>query len=133
MIDVRDMFYNRPGLIGGLLGAGVTGLISLISNIRKNNFKKKQIDIVSLLNQKIGYYRCELDQLKQQKPDCKRKHFFKKKENDTQLKEIAEKIREKENKIKEIEKQINKIRSCKNKVNLKEYEIITKSDMIVTM
>lgn len=20
MIDVRDMFYNRPGLIGGLLG-----------------------------------------------------------------------------------------------------------------
>ena len=64
MIDVRDMFYNRPGLIGGLLGAGVTGLISLISNIRKNNFKKKQIDIVSLLNQKIGYYRCVLDQLK---------------------------------------------------------------------
>ena len=133
MIDVRDMFYNRPGLIGGLLGAGVTGLISLISNIRKNNFKKKQIDIVSLLNQKIGYYCCELDQLKQQKPDCKRKHFFKKTENDIQLKEIAEKIRERETKIKEIEKQIYKIRSCKNKVNLKEYEIITKSDMIVTM
>ena len=49
------------------------------------------------------------------------------------IKELSEKIREKENKIKEIEKQITKIRNCKNKVGLKEFEGITKSDMIVTI
>ena len=133
MIDFRSIDFNRNGIFGLVIGTTIMGIISLINNIRKNNFKKKQIDIVSLLNQEIGYHRCELDKLKLQLPDYKRKSIFKKNENEPQLKELSEKIREKENKIKEIEKQITKICNCKNKVGLKEFEGITKSDIIVTM
>lgn len=133
MIDFRSIDFNRNGIFGLVIGTTIMGIISLINNIRKNNFKKKQIDIVSLLNQEIGYYQCEIDKLKQQLPDYKRKSIFKKNENEPQLKELSEKIREKENKIKEIEKQITKICNCKNKVGLKEFEGITKSDIIVTM
>lgn len=103
MINFDNMFYNRPGLVGGLVGAAITGVISLINNIQKNSYKNKQLDMVSLLNQEIGYQKCELDHLKQQKPVYKRKSIFKKNENETELKEILEKIHEKENKIKELE------------------------------
>lgn len=133
MIDFRSIDFNRNGIFGLVIGTAIMGIISLINNIRKNNFKKKQIDIVSLLNQEIGYYQCEIDKLKQQLPDYKRKNFFKKNENETQFKELSEKIRGIEKKIKEIEKQITKIRNCKNKVGLKEFEGVAKSDLVVTM
>ena len=64
MIDFRSIDFNRNGIFGLVIGTAIMGIISLINNIRKNNFKKKQIDIVSLLNQEIGYHRCELDKLK---------------------------------------------------------------------
>ena len=138
MIDFRNFDFGSfnlkgKGIFGFLIGAVITGSIWLINNIRQGQFKKKQIDIVSLLNQEIGYHRCELDKLKLQLPDYKRKSIFKKNENEPQLKELSEKIREKENKIKEIEKQITKIRNCKNKVGLKEFEGVAKSDLVVTM
>ena len=138
MIDFRNFDFGSfnlkgKGIFGFLIGAVITGSIWLINNIRQGQFKKKQIDIVSLLNQEIGYHRCELDKLKLQLPDYKRKSIFKKNENEPQLKELSEKIREKENKIKEIEKQITKIRNCKNKVGLKEIEGVAKSDLVVTM
>ena len=138
MIDFRNFDFGSfnlkgKGIFGVLIGTVIMGSIWLINNIRQGQFKKKQIDIVSLLNQEIGYHRCELDKLKLQLPDYKRKSIFKKNENEPQLKELSEKIREKENKIKEIEKQISKIRSCKNKVGLKEFEGVAKSDLVVTM
>ena len=92
MIDFRSIDFNRNGIFGLVIGTAIMGIISLINNIRKNNFKKKQIDIVSLLNQEIGYHRCELDKLKLQLPDYKRKNFFKKNENETQFKELSEKF-----------------------------------------
>ena len=138
MIDFRNFDFGSfnlkgKGIFGFLIGTVITGSIWLINNIRQGQFKKKQIDIVSLLNQEIGYHRCELDKLKLQLPDYKRKNFFKKNENETQFKEVSEKIRGIEKKIKEIEKQISKIRSCKNKVGLKEFEGVAKSDLVVTM
>ena len=138
MIDFRNFDFGSfnlkgKGIFSFLIGAVIMGSAWLINSIRQGQFKKKQIGIVSLLNQEIGYHRCELDKLKLQLPDYKRKNFFKKNENETQFKEVSEKIREKENKIKEIEKQISKIRSCKNKVGLKEFEGVAKSDLVVTM
>ena len=138
MIDFRNFDFGSfnfkgKGIFGVLIGTVIMGSAWLINSIRQGQFKKKQIDIVSLLNQEIGYYQCEIDKLKQQLPDYKRKSIFKKNENEPQLKELSEKIREKENKIKEIEKQITKIRNCKNKVGLKEFEGVAKSDLVVTM
>ena len=138
MIDFRNFDFGSfnlkgKGIFSFLIGTVITGSIWLINNIRQGQFKKKQIDIVSLLNQEIGYHRCELNQLRQQLPDYKRKNIFKKNENESQFKELSEKIRVIEKKIKDKEKQISKIRSCKNKVGLKEIEGVAKSDMIVTI
>ena len=138
MIDFRNFDFGSfnlkgKGIFSFLIGTVITGSIWLINNIRQGQFKKKQIDIVSLLNQEIGYHRCELNQLRQQLPDYKRKNIFKKNENESQFKELSEKIRVIEKKIKDKEKQISKIRSCKNKVGLKEIEGVAKSDLVVTM
>ena len=51
MIDFRSIDFNRNGIFGLVIGTAIMGIISLINNIRRLQFHKKQIDIVSLLNQ----------------------------------------------------------------------------------
>lgn len=132
----NSKFTIGSTLIGSVIVFVVTEAANLLRTHKERKLLAAKQKITDDLNQRIGYLKCQENELIKLKESIKPKSIFRKNPSTTQLDEIVERIREKQLQIKECERQISEIRSCntikmlryvEEKINLPALEEIVSS------
>lgn len=108
----NSKFTIGSTLIGSVIVFVATEAANLLRTHKERKLLAAKRKITDDLNQRIGYLKCQEDELIKLKESIKPKSIFRKNSSKTQLDEIGERIREKQSQIKECEQQISEIRSC---------------------
>lgn len=98
-------------LLGGTATIVFTSLINFCHHVRCKKLDNAKLNITDSLNQDVGYLKCKLEELKNQKAHYDTKNIFKRSSIRMQLKEFDSEIKDIEVQIREIEQHISEIRS----------------------
>ena len=104
-------FSLSSGLIGSAFAVVVSATVSVIKQIKSHKLNTEKQNLTDSLNQEIGYHRCRLDDLKNERSLFESKNIFKMHSMKKQRKDVDEKICNEETLIRDLERRIDEIRS----------------------
>lgn len=107
----NSRFSLGSTLIGGICTILFTGALNVCHHVRYKKLDNAKLNATDSLNQDIGYLRCKLDELKNQRACYETRNIFKRFSIRAQLKGFDSDIKDIEGQIREKEQRISEIRS----------------------